>query len=124
MSGAQATISHNLTVPLTDLVRAHVSDSRVTMPVRGPVYARLEHIAAVPASSSNGGYSLSRLQAIDSMLSRIARMQQELTPDVAQDPVDLQEAILEEAARRIVEEIRQGTPGAPQAQGLMLDMTA
>lgn len=124
MSDAGVGISQNLTVPLTDLVRAQVSQSRVSMPVRGPIYARLEHIAAVPASSSNGGYSLSRLQAIDSMLSRIARIQQELTPDVSPDPVDLQEAIMEEAARRIDDEIRQGSPGAPRTQGLMLDLTA
>ena len=124
MSSSPGSISQNLTVPLSDVVRARVSESRVALPVRGTIYARLNHISAVPARCRDAGYSLSRLQAIDSMITRIARMQQQLTPDVPADPVERQEAILEEAARQIVEGFERQQANGASAQGLLLDLMA
>ncbi|MEX2443837.1 MAG: hypothetical protein WD492_09545 [Alkalispirochaeta sp.] len=122
MTSSQTPISQNLTVPLSDLVRARVSESRVAMPVRGAVYARLDHISGVPSRSPNAGYSLSRLRAIDSMITRIARMQEQLTPDVAADPVEQQEAVLEEAARQIAESIERQPAGYSAEDGFFVNM--
>lgn len=122
MTSSQTSISQNLTVPLSDLVRARISESRVSLPVRGAVYARLNHISGVPAGSANAGYSLSRLRAIDSMISRIARMQGQLTPDVAPDPVEQQEAVLEEAARQIAESIGAQPVGYSAEEGFLVNM--
>ena len=58
------------------------------------------------------------------MITRIARMQQQLTPDVPADPVERQEAILEEAARQIVEGFERQQANGASAQGLLLDLMA
>jgi hypothetical protein len=92
------------------------------MPVRGGVYARLNHISGIPAGSPNAGYSLSRLRAIDSMITRIARMQEQLTPDVPADPVEQKEAILEEAARQISESIEGNAGGYSAEEGFLVNM--
>lgn len=122
MTSSQTAISQNLTVPLSDLVRARISESRVAMPVRGGMYARLNHISGVPAGSPNAGYSLSRLRAIDTMITRIARMQEHVTPDVAADPVEQKEAILEEAARQIAESIGTQPAGYSAEEGFLINM--
>ncbi len=125
MEGNIISIRTNGTIPITDLVRARLSEGRVALPVEGTVYARLDHINAVPSPPGTGGYSISRLKAIDSLLTRIANMQQDLTPDTGKDPLEHQQSIMEEAARRIVEDIQSGSfrYGIP-AEGLLLDMTA
>jgi len=94
------------------------------MPVRGAVYARLNHISGIPANSPNGGYSLSRLRAIDTMITRIARMQEQLTPDVAPDPVEQQEEIIEETARRIAESMESSPAGYAAEEGFLVNMLA
>ncbi|MFW5694158.1 MAG: hypothetical protein ACOCYB_03245 [Alkalispirochaeta sp.] len=124
MTSSHTAISQNLTVPLSDLVRARVSESRVAMPVRGAVYARLNHISGIPARSPNSGYSLSRLRAIDTMITRIARMQEQLTPDVSADPVEQQEALIEEAARQIVDSMEQSPAGSAAEEGFLVNMFA
>jgi hypothetical protein len=124
MLDASTGISRNLTVPLTDLVRANVSGSRVALPVQGSVYARLNHISAVPARSSDAGYSLSRLRAIDSMIARIARAREAMVPDVAADPVEQKEAILEEVARLVEESLEAGPRGSMDPTGFVLNLVA
>lgn len=132
MEGSSIAIPTNSTIPLTDVVRARISTGRVAMPVRGSMYARLQHINAVPSFGGHGGYSISRLQAIDSLLSRIARMQErielpekkEITPATDIDPVEQQAQLLQEASRRIVDDIESGINRYGLAEGLLLDMTA
>jgi hypothetical protein len=124
MLDTSTAISRNLTVPLTDLVRANVSGSRVAHPVQGGVYARLNHISAVPAGSSNAGYSLSRLRAIDSMIARIARAREAMLPDVASDPVEQQEAVLEEVARLVTESLEAGPRSGMDPTGFVLNLVA
>jgi hypothetical protein len=95
------------------------------MPVRGSAYARLEHINAVPSLPGDGGYSITRLQAIDALLTRMVNSQVELTPDIAKDPVEYQEAVLEEAARLIARDIETGGfRYGVFSEGFLLDMTA
>ena len=124
MEGNGISIPTHATVPLTEVLRANVSGGRVAMPVRGSSFARLQHINAVPALSGSGGYPISRLQAIDSLLSRIASMQESATPDVDADPLARREELIEEAAMRIVEDIDNGGNGYGLAEGFLLDMTA
>lgn len=103
MEGNALSIPTHATVPLTDVLRARVSNGRVAMPVQGAMYARLRHINAVPALGGTDGYSFSRLQAIDSLLARIENMRSEITPDVEKDPVEAQQLALEEVSRVIAE---------------------
>ncbi len=126
MEGNTIPIRTNATIPITDLVRARLTEGRVALPVEGTAYARLDHINAVPSLPGGSGYSITRLQAIDSLLTRIANSRmEELTPDVAEDPVEYQEAVLEEAARLIARDIETGgyRYGVP-SEGFLLDMTA
>ncbi|MFP4211972.1 MAG: hypothetical protein ACLFR8_12055 [Alkalispirochaeta sp.] len=124
MEGSTFSIPTHATIPLTEVVRARITDARVPLPVQGSIYARLEHISAVPSHGRGGGYSFSRLQAIDAMLARIENLRKAATPDVAQDPVEQTQAIIEEAARRIAEDIEGGGNGFGFDRGFLLDMTA
>jgi hypothetical protein len=124
MEGSAISIPTHATIPLTEVMRARVTDARVPLPVQGSTYTRLEHISAVPSPGQGGGYSFSRLQAIDAMLARIENLRKATTPDVVQDPVEQTQEIIEEAARRIVEDIERGGNGFGFAQGFLLDMTA
>jgi hypothetical protein len=56
------------------------------------------------------------------MITRIARMQEQLTPDVPVDPVEQKEAILEEAARQISESIDGGPAGYAAEEGFLVNM--
>lgn len=123
MSSSIGSIPQNLTVPVSELVRARVSENPVALPVRGGIYARLNHISAVPARSSDAGYSLSRLRAIDSLISRIARMNQNPTPDVSVDPVEQQEQLLDEVARLLSEGAERAVAGAVPTDGLLIDLS-
>jgi hypothetical protein len=88
------------------------------------MYARLNHITAVPALSGSSGYSLSRLQVVDSMIARMAARQEAITPDVQPDPVEAQESMLEEISRQIVAEMDRPVHGSLYHEGLVLDLTA
>lgn len=132
MEGNVLSIPTNSTIPLTDVLRARISNGRVSLPVRGSTYARLQHISAVPSIGGNGGYSISRLQAIDSLLSRIEGMREAtqpqrseaITPDVRPDLLEEQQRLVDEATRRIVDDIESGRNRYGLAEGLLLDMTA
>ena len=124
MEGNTLSIPTNATVPLTDVLRARVSNGRVAMPVRGSMYARLQHINAVPSLAGTEGYSFSRLQAIDSLLARISASREEITPEVKMDALEQKQVMLEEAARIIAEEIENGGSLYGPVEGMFLDMTA
>jgi hypothetical protein len=124
VEGNGISIPTHATVPLTEVLRANVSGGRVAMPVRGSSYARLQHINAIPALSGSGGYPISRLQAIDSLLTRIANMQESATPDLDIDPLEQHQELMEEAALRIATDIQTGGNRYGLAEGFLLDMTA
>jgi len=64
------------TVPVTSLVRARFGLGKLSLPVSGPLgYARLKHIQGVPASSEGSGFSIQKLQVLDSLIERLARLQ-------------------------------------------------
>jgi hypothetical protein len=71
-----ATISSGpQTIPVTSLVRARYGLGKLSLPVSGPLgYARLKHIRGVPPAGDGGGFSLQKLQVLDSLIDRLARM--------------------------------------------------
>jgi hypothetical protein len=109
---------------MSEVVRANVSDGRVALPVRGGIYARLNHIAAVPAGSTDQGYSLARLRAIDSMITRIARLRE--TAPAAQTPNSLEarQELIDQVARRIDEALQEQRSTLDPLEGLVIDLTA
>jgi hypothetical protein len=63
------------TVPVTSLVRARYGMGKLALPVNGPLgYVRLKHIQGIPPSGEGGGFSIQKLQVLDSLIERLARM--------------------------------------------------
>lgn len=64
----------NRTVHLSSIIRAQYSTGRIALPQNGGLYSRFKHIQGVPAQSSDGGYSVSKLQMIDQLVERLVRL--------------------------------------------------
>ena len=63
------------TVPVTSLVRARYGMGKLALPVNGPLgYVRLKHIQGIPPSGEGGGFRIQKLQVLDSLIDRLARM--------------------------------------------------
>lgn len=63
------------TVQLNQLLSATVRTGRISLPVNGPFgYTRLKHIQGVPSEGGAGGFSVQRLQVIDSLIDRLTRV--------------------------------------------------
>lgn len=65
------------TLHLNHILSARVRSGRISLPVEGPFgYTRLKHIQGVPAGGDAGGFSVQRLQVIDSLIDRIVTVRQ------------------------------------------------
>lgn len=59
-------------VPVGRILRARLSTAPVTLPLRNNwTYARFRHLQGVPGGEA-GGYSVSRLRALDALIDRLA----------------------------------------------------
>lgn len=103
-------------------MRARISDNPIAMPVQGGIYARLSHITAVPSRIGGGGYSLVRLRAIDSLISRMAQMQSSAPQLSEHDPLERQQQLIDETTRRVVEDIDRSEAQAQLNAGLLVDV--
>ncbi len=69
------TSSRSNTLPVTSLVRARYGLGKLSLPVSGAMgYARLKHIQGVPPLAGDSGFSIQKLQAIDSLIDRLAQL--------------------------------------------------
>lgn len=65
------------TLHLNQILSARVRAGRISLPVDGPFgYTRLKHIQGVPSGGDAGGFSVQRLQVIDSLIDRIVTVRQ------------------------------------------------
>lgn len=115
------TVPSNVTVPISDLIRARVASQRLTMPVQGAGTMMLEHITAVPALGEGGGYSVNRLQALDRLIGRIQGTMADKPEFEDLSEVEKQEQVIEELVNRIVEDSRREIPQLGMYQGLVMD---
>lgn len=111
------TFQTHSSVPLAQILRAQVAASRVAMPVNGAGFTRLTNITAVPAIGG-GGYPISNLRAIDSL---ITRMRAEGSSEVELEALQQQ---IELAAQRIEQDIADQQANSPFATGLLVDITS
>jgi hypothetical protein len=87
------------TLQLNQLLSARARAGRVSLPVDGPFgYTRLKHIQGVPSTGSTGGFSVQRLQVIDSLIERLvsvggSRQITEETPNFKKVAAELHKAI-------------------------------
>lgn len=125
MDSVTTSTIRNGAIPFTDIVRAGISSRPVSMPLAGAGFARLEYVTGVPAARGDQGYSLTRLKALDALIARIRGAQEEVVaPDVAIDPVEQQEQLLEAVTFQLVEDLRNGRADSSLTQGFLVDMTA
>ena len=108
------------TVPVADVISARISQSTLTLPVNGAVYTRMRHIEGIP--TPGGGYSLWRLQALDSLLERLSRAQADQIVHTSFE--ERYADLIEEAARRIAEDNRSEQPVLGLTEGMLVDMLA
>jgi len=66
-------ISSLTTVPVSNLLRALVSETSIALPVDSSqyLYSNFKHIRGIPAPGNSTGYSLSRLKAVDNLIDRL-----------------------------------------------------
>mgnify|MGYP006275887343 CR=1 FL=1 len=77
----EAALQTSPTLHLNKLLSARVRAGRISLPVQGPFgYTRLKHIQGVPAGGDGAGFSVQRLQVIDSLIDRIVRVNPEGAP--------------------------------------------
>ena len=67
-------VEFNRTIHPSSVVRARYAPGRIVLPVAGGVFARFEHISAVPAPAGTPGYSVSRIRAINALIERLDRL--------------------------------------------------
>mgnify|MGYP006293631975 CR=1 FL=1 len=72
--------AHVQNVTLSSILRARYSNGPVSLPTRGGVYARLKHIQGVP-SRGEGGFTISRLRALDNLIERLSRLKKGDAPE-------------------------------------------
>lgn len=67
-------------VTLSSILRARYGNGPVSLPTRGGLYARLKHIQGVP-SRGEGGFTISRLRALDNLIERLTRLKKGQPPE-------------------------------------------
>lgn len=126
MDAGTLSIPQNGTVPVADIVSARVSQNPITIPVNSGSITRLQNIIGLP-HHGGGGHSLSRLQAIDALISRIRGAQEHQQEHNQQhlesmSVVERHEHMLEEVAERIVHDVEAGRVIPGITEGLLLDI--
>lgn len=81
-------ISSLTTVPVSNLIRARVSEGAIALPVNSTsaVYSNFKHIKGIPAAVDGTGYSISRLRALDNLIDRLRGLGAEKTADYSPAP--------------------------------------
>jgi hypothetical protein len=71
-----SSITLTRTIPVSQIVRAQNSTSRIALPVEKNqyLYAQLKHVYGMPSNSDGQGYTLSKLRALDNLLERLGRL--------------------------------------------------
>jgi len=63
------------TVPVTDMLRVRFSSGRLNLPISASVFVGFEHITGVPSSKKGEGFSVFKLQMLDSLIDRLVKLQ-------------------------------------------------
>ena len=77
-------------VPVTNLVRAWVSEGSIALPVESTqyLYSNFKHVRGIPAPGNSSGYSLAKLRALDNLIERLQNLKgQDRVPDFTVKPV-------------------------------------
>ncbi|TVR58702.1 MAG: hypothetical protein EA426_09485 [Spirochaetaceae bacterium] len=94
------------------LLRAQVSEQRISLPVRGPLsFVRMKHVTGVPAGEDGRAYSVFRLRVLDTLIDRLstARGERLQTPEL-DESTDL-DALIERYSRQLYEAVRAAETG-------------
>ena len=63
------------TVPVTDMLRGRFAAGRLTLPISQSVFVGFEHIMGVPSLKKGEGFSVFKLQMLDSLIDRLVKLQ-------------------------------------------------
>lgn len=89
-------------VTLSSILRARYGSGPVSLPMRTGMYARFKHVQGVPSRGS-GGFTVSRLRALDNLIDRLTRLKGEApSRDAMSQEVDKQ---VEELSKQLREEL-------------------
>lgn len=113
---------NSLTV--ADIMSVRVSQRSVNVPVSGSMYTSLENVTGVP--HDGGGFSLTRLQAIDAMISRIRGSAEALYADLSNTQLleDQHDLALEQMAQTVEGALAEGRHIPGITEGFLLDIVA
>ncbi len=101
-------VSLNRAISLPHIVRASYSKSKISVPVSSASigYARFKHIKGIPSFPGNGGFSVTRLKQLDTMIDFISRMKNEsVSIDLGSGDESALERMAEEYSKLVREKI-------------------
>jgi len=107
-------VSNSKNIPVTQLVRAKYAPGKLSLPVKQSqfLYSNLKHITGIPASQQQGGYSLTKLKALDNMIDLLGRLGKQPEPVSVQkvsDPNQLT-SIINRVADNLHQMAQQASP--------------
>lgn len=104
-------------------LRPQTTGGKITLPVTsGSTYTQFKHIAAVPSGRSGNGYSLSKIQVLDSLIDRLIQVRskssvpsKEQTIGMSEDAID---ALIDEVANKLNTALHSGAEKIQQDYGI------
>ncbi|MDR1894214.1 MAG: hypothetical protein LBQ61_05925 [Spirochaetales bacterium] len=104
-----------LTVPVSNIVSARVSQGAIALPVESAhyLYSHLKNIRGYAAPPNSSGYSLSRLRALDNLIERLKELGVEPVPAGKEDS-----GVLARMRQDLNQALSRTVPGYRGAPGL------
>ena len=126
--GSLSTI--NNTIHLSNLIRAQYSPGRIALPTSGAMYTRLKHVQGVPTHTPDGGYSVSKLRMIDTLVDRLIQLKGQSMESPSPQSDAEAEAMLSRYAQELSTTLNNATPLSQSFRvglvqpGMLLDLVA
>ena len=101
---SQSTV--NRTVHLSSIIRAQYAPGKIALPQNGGLYSRFKHVQGVPALSSGGGYSVSKLQMIDLLVERLVQLKRHSVTTLSRGDGADQDGLISRYAGELAQSLR------------------
>lgn len=125
-----ASTAVNSTVHLSNIIRAQYANGRIALPVHGNLYTRFKHVQGVPASTSNGGYSVSKLRMIDLLVDRLVKLKGHSVMKLTEDQTGDHDTLISQFAGELSRSLRSADAISPSVtagiaeRGMLVNLVA
>jgi len=120
----------NRTVHLSNIIRAQYASGKIALPQNGGLYSRFKHIQGIPANSSDGGFSVSKLRMIDLLVERLVQLKGSSVMPLSSGGDTDQDALISRYAGELAQSLRAADSISPSVTagiaepGLLFNLVA